>query len=183
MGVYKVSLQFQKFVTEANERTDKWKLLQNQTYIFKSFFLFFLPHLIHFYMGAISCTKHIKTVLDFCSLWVSIKSLYNFKNLLQRQMRGQMSGNYYKIRRIYLSFFPFFFSPHLIHFYMGAISCTKHIKTVLDFCSLWVSIKSLYNFKNLLQRQLTRYVRQVCSMYSVVIKIFVTLHFRYSVDE
>ena len=33
---YRVStLQFQKFVTTANEKTDKWKLLQNETYIFK----------------------------------------------------------------------------------------------------------------------------------------------------
>ena len=36
---------------------------------------------------------------------VSIKSLYNFKNLLQRQMKRQMSGNYYRMRRVYLSFF------------------------------------------------------------------------------
>ena len=35
---------------------------------------------------------------------VSIKSLYNFENLLQRQMKREMSGNYYKMRRIYLSF-------------------------------------------------------------------------------
>ena len=61
---------------------------------------------------------------------VSIKSLYNFKNLLQRQMKRQISGNYYKIRRIYLSLF---FLPHLIHLYMGTINCTNHIKTVLDF--------------------------------------------------
>ena len=40
--VYKVSLQFQKFITEANEEADKWKLLQNETYIF----MFFLPHLV-----------------------------------------------------------------------------------------------------------------------------------------
>ena len=38
-GVYKVSLQFRKFITKANERTDKWKLLQNETCIFK----FLLP--------------------------------------------------------------------------------------------------------------------------------------------
>ena len=36
---------------------------------------------------------------------VSIKCLYNFKNLLQRQMKRQTSGNYYKIKRMYLSFF------------------------------------------------------------------------------
>jgi hypothetical protein len=33
--VNKVSLKFQKFITKANEKTDKWKLLQNVTYIFK----------------------------------------------------------------------------------------------------------------------------------------------------
>ena len=33
--VRKVSLQFQKFITQASEKTDKWKLLQNETYIFK----------------------------------------------------------------------------------------------------------------------------------------------------
>ena len=38
-GVHKVSLQFQKFITKATERTDERKLLQN--YIFK---FFFLPH-------------------------------------------------------------------------------------------------------------------------------------------
>ena len=62
---------------------------------------------------------------------VSIKSLYNIKNLSQRQIERQISGNYCKMRRIYFSFFFFLF--HLIHFYMGAISCTKHIEMVLDF--------------------------------------------------
>ena len=60
-GVHKDSLQFQEFITKANEKTDKWKLLQNETHIFK----FSLPHLVHPYMGIISCTKHVKTVLDF----------------------------------------------------------------------------------------------------------------------
>ena len=41
-GVHKVSLRFQKFITEANEETDKWKLLQNETYMFK-----FLPALFN----------------------------------------------------------------------------------------------------------------------------------------
>ena len=52
-GVHKVSEQFQKFVTVTNDETDKRKLLQNETYIFKFFlfFFFFLPHFIHFYMG------------------------------------------------------------------------------------------------------------------------------------
>ena len=59
--VHKVSLQLKKFITKASEKTDRWKLLQNETYIFK----FSLPHLIHLYMGTISCTKHIKTILDF----------------------------------------------------------------------------------------------------------------------
>ena len=65
---------------------------------------------------------------------VSIKSLCNFKNLSQRQMKRQTSGNYCKMRRICLSFLL----SRLIHLYIGAISCTKHIKTVLDFlpCSL-----------------------------------------------
>ena len=34
-SVRKVSLQFQKLITKANEETDKWKLLQNETYTFK----------------------------------------------------------------------------------------------------------------------------------------------------
>ena len=41
-GVHKVSSQFQKFIIKANEKTDKWKLLRNETYIFK----LFLPHSI-----------------------------------------------------------------------------------------------------------------------------------------
>ena len=36
--VRKVSLQFQKFITKANGKTDKWKLLQNETHVFKFFF-------------------------------------------------------------------------------------------------------------------------------------------------
>ena len=36
---------------------------------------------------------------------VSVMSLYNFENLSQRQMKRQTSGNYYRMRRIYLSFF------------------------------------------------------------------------------
>ena len=63
VGVHKVSLQFHKFITKANEKTVKWKLLQNETYVFK--FFFFLSHLIYLYMGTISCTKHVRTVLDF----------------------------------------------------------------------------------------------------------------------
>ena len=64
-----------------------------------------------------------------CWKGVSIKSLYNFKNLLQRQIKRQISENYYKMRRIYLSFFL----SYLIHLYTCPISCTKHIKTVLDY--------------------------------------------------
>ena len=48
---YKVSiksLQFQKFITEANGKTDKWKLLQNKTYIFK---FFFLPYVMYVCYG------------------------------------------------------------------------------------------------------------------------------------
>ena len=37
---------------------------------------------------------------------LSIKSLYNFKNLLQREMKRQIDRNYYKMRRVYSSFFP-----------------------------------------------------------------------------
>ena len=40
-GVHKVCLQLQKFITRANEKTDEWKLLQNETYIFKFFLLAF----------------------------------------------------------------------------------------------------------------------------------------------
>ena len=36
-GVYKVPLQSKKFVTEANEKAEMWKLLQNETYTFKFF--------------------------------------------------------------------------------------------------------------------------------------------------
>ena len=43
---------------------------------------------------------------------MSIKCLYNFKNLLQRQMERQMSGNYYEIRRVYLSFFQVSFNTN-----------------------------------------------------------------------
>ena len=32
-GVHKVSMQIRKFITKANERTDEWKLLQNETYV------------------------------------------------------------------------------------------------------------------------------------------------------
>ena len=52
-GIHKIPLQFQKFIIKANGKTDKWKLLQNETYIFK----LFLPHLIHLYMDTISCQK------------------------------------------------------------------------------------------------------------------------------
>jgi hypothetical protein len=38
------------------------------------------------------------------------------------------------------------------------------------------SIKSLYNFKNILQRQLMRYLHQICCMYVAVIKVFITWH-------
>jgi hypothetical protein len=36
--VHKFSLQFQKFITKTSEKTDTWKLLQNETYIFKVHF-------------------------------------------------------------------------------------------------------------------------------------------------
>ena len=60
-GVHKVSLQVRKFITKANEETDTWRLLQNKTYIFK----FFLRYAMHLYIDTISCTMHIKTILDF----------------------------------------------------------------------------------------------------------------------
>ena len=37
-GVHKVSLQFQKFITKANERTDKWKLLDVYIQVFSALF-------------------------------------------------------------------------------------------------------------------------------------------------
>ena len=39
---------------------------------------------------------------------LSIKSLYNFKNLLRRQMKRQIRENYYNMRRVYLSYFASF---------------------------------------------------------------------------
>jgi hypothetical protein len=36
--VHKVSLQFQKCIRKSNKKTGKWKLLQNEVYIFKLFF-------------------------------------------------------------------------------------------------------------------------------------------------
>ena len=33
--VRKVSLQFRKFITKSSEKTDEWKLLRNETYVFK----------------------------------------------------------------------------------------------------------------------------------------------------
>ena len=36
-GVHEVSLQFQEFITKASEKTDEWKLLQNETCAFKCF--------------------------------------------------------------------------------------------------------------------------------------------------
>ena len=64
---------------------------------------------------------------------VFIKSLYNFENLSQWQMKRQISGNYYEMRRMYLSLFFFFLPRSIQFFYMGTISCTKHVMTVLDF--------------------------------------------------
>ena len=56
---------------------------------------------------------------------VSIKSLYNFEKLSQRQMKGQTSGNCYKMRRIYLSGFL----RHLIHLYIGTVTNGTHTIT------------------------------------------------------
>jgi hypothetical protein len=38
-AIYRVSLQFEKCITKPNEKADKWKLLEHETYIFKFFFL------------------------------------------------------------------------------------------------------------------------------------------------
>lgn len=54
-----------------------WKLLQNEEQTLK----FFWHHLIHLYMGAISCTNHIKTVLGFlpcCSIASSVVVMASF---------------------------------------------------------------------------------------------------------
>ena len=48
-----------------------------------------------------------------CMYRVSINSLYNFENLLQRQIKRQTSGNCYKMRRIYLNFFFSWFNTSL----------------------------------------------------------------------
>ena len=40
-----------------------------------------------------------------------MKSLYNFKNLLQ--IKRQINGNYYKMRHMYLSFLASFNTPQL----------------------------------------------------------------------
>ena len=64
-----------------------------------------------------------RSCIRVCEYLVSVKSLYNFKNLLQRQMERQTSESYCKMRRICLSFLL----PHLVRLYMGAVSCTKHI--------------------------------------------------------
>ena len=86
------------------------------------------------YRGKISDARTSKRCVRDCRRYrVSVKSLYNLKDLLRRQMKGQISGNYYKMTRIHLSFFFFFFLPRLVHFYMSTISYTKHIKTALDF--------------------------------------------------
>ena len=44
-------------------------------------------------------------MVTFLNNRVSIKSLYNLKNLLQMQMKRQISGNYYRTRQIYLNSF------------------------------------------------------------------------------
>ena len=54
---------------------------------------------------------------------VSIKFLYNLKNLLQRQMKREISGNYYKMRRIYLSFLL----SHLTYLYRTDVIATNDV--------------------------------------------------------
>ena len=49
-----------------------------------------------------------------------------------------------------------------------------------------VSIKTLYNLKDILQRQLMSYLSQISSMSSVVIRVFnnvAFVYFRHLVDE
>ena len=38
-------------------------------------------------------------------------------------------------------------------------------------------------FQKFITKATDEILRQICSMYSVVIKVFITLHFRYPVDE
>jgi len=55
--------------------------------------------------------------------------------------------------------------------------CISGALSVYNFKNLYISgTLPRYNFKNLLQRQLVRCLHQISSMYSVVIKGFVTLH-------
>ena len=62
---------------------------------------------------------------------VSIKSLYNFKHLLQRQATRQTSEDSYKILRIFYSFFLCF--PY---------SCLIHVRPDSDFNvpDMWMSV-------------------------------------------
>ena len=112
-----MSLQFQKFITKANDKADKWKLLQNTRCILK----FSLASFNTPVCGTVSYMKQIKT-----------------------------------------------------------ISCHARCSILSSMINVTPSV---YNFKNLLQRQSMRYLRQICSMYSVVIEVSITLHFRYPVDE
>ena len=52
---------------------------------------------IHYYL-------HLQLCVQSVVYRVSVKSLYNFKNLLQRQTKKQVSENCYEMRRGYLSF-------------------------------------------------------------------------------
>ena len=72
--------------------------------VFKYFLLFIIQVQI--------CSNYLVQVIDISELnqleriyRMSIKTLYNLKNLLQWQLKRQISGNYYKMRRIYLSSF------------------------------------------------------------------------------
>ena len=78
-----------KIYHKANEETDKWKLLRNETYIFKFFFTLFNTPL---YM---STTKHIETLLDFlhdrCFLQMFVPVTINF--LCHARIDGRNGGS------------------------------------------------------------------------------------------
>ena len=62
------------------------------------------------------------------------------KNLLQRQMKRHISGSHYKMRRIHSSFLCLYMVTIIVY------SCTKHIKTLLDFLHDRCFHKCLHKF-------------------------------------
>jgi hypothetical protein len=69
---------------------------------------------------------------------MSIKSLYNLKNLLQRQMRWQISGNYYKMRCMFLSFLASIWTPLVTQSTSRRYSISCHVR-----CSIPSSIVAM----------------------------------------